>query len=387
MNKPEVSTEVLPLVLDGVLRPAGPGRLTANLPSPVVQNHAANLTRLADGTLACVWFGGTMEGMGDISVYLSRLKPGSEQWSPAEKLSDDPTRSEQNPLLFVAPDTRVWLLYTSQPAGDQDRSIVKRRISEDGGQTFGPVDVLCDVPGTFVRQPIIVNGAGDWLLPLFRCIGVPGRRWTGDADFASVLISPDAGKSWTMHDIPNSIGAVHMNIVPLGGTEMAAFYRHRFAENVLRSHSADGGLTWSAPLPTNLPNNNSSIQAIGLRDGRIAIAYNHSNATMSSDRRTSLYDEIEGEAESSTVPQPERPAIWGVPRAPLSVAFSSDGGETFTGRIDLATGDGYCLTNNSRDGLNREYSYPSILEAPDGSLDVAFTVYRRTIRHTRLRLS
>jgi hypothetical protein len=28
---------------------------------------------------------------------------------------------------------------------------------------------------------------------------------------------------------------------------------------------------------------------------------------------------------------------------------------------DLETGDGFCLTNNSKDGLNREFSYPSIL--------------------------
>ena len=29
-------------------------------------------------------------------------------------------------------------------------------------------------------------------------------------------------------------------------------------------------------------------------------------------------------------------------------------------------GDGYCLSNNSKDGLNREYSYPSIIQGSDG---------------------
>jgi predicted neuraminidase len=373
--------------MDGVLRPVAPGRSDAFLPCKTVQNHAANLCRLPDGTLACVWFGGTMEGMGDISVYMSRLAPGSERWSDVEKLSDDAAKSEQNPLLFVAPDGRVWLLYTSQTAGDQDGAIVKRRISGDGGRTFGPVETLTDVPGTFVRQPIVVNGRGEWLLPLFRCIGIPGRRWTGDRDFASVLISADQGRSWTMPDVPDSIGAVHMNIVPLGGDEMAALYRHRFAENVLVSHSHDGGRTWSAPVATNLPNNNSSVQAVALRSGQVAIVYNHSSAATSTDRRTSLYDEIEGEnATPDAVPaaDDERKAIWGVPRAPLSLAFSKDGGRTFGERIDLEIGDGYCLTNNSKDGLNREFSYPSILEAPDGGLDIAFTYYRRAIKHVRL---
>ena len=379
--------EQIATLMDGVVRRVDAVRSDAFLPCATVQNHAANLAYLPDGTLTCVWFGGTMEGMGDISVYLSRLAPGSETWSPAEQLSDDAAKSEQNPLLFVAPDGKVWLLYTSQTSGNQDGSVVKRRISVDGGKTFGPVDTLCDVPGTFVRQPIIINGRGEWLLPLFRCIKIPGQRWTGDADFASVLISADAGANWTMHDVPDSIGAVHMNIVPLAGAEMAAFYRHRFAEYVLRSVSSDGGRTWSAPVPTNLPNNNSSVQAIKLRSGKIAIVYNHSSAATSSDRRLSLYDEIEGEEPDSApvaTASSERKAIWGVPRAPLSLAFSGDDGMTFTDRLDLETGDGYCLTNNSKDGLNREFSYPSILEGPEGALHVAFTYFRRAIKHVRL---
>lgn len=373
--------------MDGKLHQVSAGRTDAFLPSPTVQNHAANLSLLPDGTLACVWFGGTMEGMGDISVYLSRLAPGSDTWSAPEKMSDDAQKSEQNPLLFNAPDGKVWLLYTSQTSGHQDGAVVKRRISEDGGKSFGAASVLCDIAGTFVRQPIIVNDRGEWLLPVFRCIGRPGTRWSGDVDTAAVLISTDAGTSWTMHDVPDSIGAVHMNIVPLGGDEMVALYRNRFSEQVLRSRSHDGGRRWSAPETTELPNNNSSIQAVRTGDGRIAIVYNHANASMSDDRRLSLYDEIEGDEPVATEPaaEPEgRKAVWGVPRAPLSLAFSSDGGATFGERIDLETGDGFCLTNNSKDGLNREFSYPSILATDDGTIHVAFTYFRRAIKYVRL---
>ncbi len=371
---------------DGEIRATDPTRREAFLPAATVQCHAANLAYLPDGTLTCVWFGGTMEGMGDISIYMSRLAPGASHWSAAEKLSDDPQRSEQNPLLFVAPDGKIWLLYTSQPAGNQDQSIVKRRISTDGGKTFGPVSTLCDTPGTFIRQPIVINRHGEWLLPLFRCIGIPGERWTGDKDFASVLISRDAGDTWSMHDVPQSVGAVHMNIIDLGKDQMVAFYRHRFAEHILRSRSSDAGRNWSAPEPTNLPNNNSSVQATRLADGRIAMVYNHSNAANSTDRRLSLYDEIEGDLSSPATPAPanRRKAVWGVPRAPMSLAFSSDGGATFGDRLDVETGDGYCLTNNSKDGLNRELSYPSIISGPDGGLYLAFTYHRRAIKLVQL---
>ncbi|MCU0820107.1 MAG: glycosyl hydrolase, partial [Beijerinckiaceae bacterium] len=60
--------------MDGILRPRDglQGQQEAFLPSPCPQNHAANLMTLGDGALACVWFGGTQEGMADISVHFSR---------------------------------------------------------------------------------------------------------------------------------------------------------------------------------------------------------------------------------------------------------------------------------------------------------------------------
>jgi predicted neuraminidase len=301
-------------------------------------------------------------------------------------MSDDPAKSEQNPLIFKAPDGKVWLLYTSQTSGNQDGSVVKFRISDDGGKVFGPVRILCDLPGTFVRQPIVVNSAGSWLLPVFRCIKIAGQRWSGDADTAGVLISQDQGKSWQMTDVLDSVGAVHMNILTPDGADMIAFYRNRFSEQVLSSRSNDDGETWSAPQAIDLPNNNSSIQATRLKDGTIAMVYNHSNALMSDARRLSLYDELEGgEANGATAASNAgRKAVWGVPRAPLSLAFSRDGGNSFFRHIDLDTGDGYCLSNNSKDLLNREFSYPSIIQGPDGTLHIAYTYYRRAIKYVRL---
>ena len=100
-----------------------------------------------------------------------------------------------------------------------------------------------------------------------------------------------------------------------------------------------------------------------------------------------IYDEIEGDVGPNGAVAPvveRRKAIWGVPRAPLSLAFSSDGGETFGGRVDVELGDGYCLTNNSKDGLNRELSYPSIIAGQDGRLHLAFTYHRRAIKYVGL---
>jgi predicted neuraminidase len=148
--------------MDGALRPHATerDRIEAMLPSPCVQNHAANLCCLPDGTLACDWFGGTMEGMGDIFVWMSRRAPGADHWSQAERLSDRADRSEQNPVLFVAPDGAVWLFHTSQPGGRQDACEIHCRRSGDDGRTFGPVSRLGDFTGVFVRRPPMIGPGG-----------------------------------------------------------------------------------------------------------------------------------------------------------------------------------------------------------------------------------
>ena len=162
-----------------------------------MQNHAANIMPLANGDLGCVWFGGTQEGMADISVWFSRLEKGGSQWSQAEKLSDDPTRSEQNPILFPAPDGRLWLFWTAQKSGNQDTAFVRYRISADDGRSWGPIETLFgprEGCGTFIRQPLVVLDNGDWLLPVFYCHGAPGRKWVGDDDTSAVKISSDGGR-------------------------------------------------------------------------------------------------------------------------------------------------------------------------------------------------
>jgi predicted neuraminidase len=76
--------------------------------------------------------------------------------------------------------------------------------------------------------------------------------------------------------------------------------------------------------------------------------------------------------------------VWGVPRAPMTLAISEDGGRTWPYKRNLEVGDGYCMTNNSREQLNREYSYPSIKQGPDAALHIAFTYFRQAIKYVRV---
>ena len=140
--------------------PGDPARLECFIPTPCVQNHAGFIAPLPGGDLGCVWFGGTQEGIPDISVHFSRLPAGATRWTEAEKLSDDPTRSEQNPLLFNAPDGTLWVLWTAQTGGNQDTAMVRRRISRDGGLSWGAIETLIPAfgPYKFAKARTIFNG-------------------------------------------------------------------------------------------------------------------------------------------------------------------------------------------------------------------------------------
>jgi predicted neuraminidase len=107
---------------------------------------------------------------------------------------------------------------------------------------------------------------------------------------------------------------------------------------VFRSDSADGGLTWSAAYPTDLPNNNSGLDLDRLGDGTLVLAFNP----------------VEGN--------------WGR-RHPISLAASVDNGATWTPLQDLETEEG-------------EFSYPAVVAA-GGELHVTYTWNRKNIVHHR----
>jgi predicted neuraminidase len=356
------------------------------LPAPAVQNHAANLATLPNGDVGCVWFGGTQEGVPDISIWFSRLT--GDIWGEPVKLSADDTRSEQNPVLATAPNGDLWLLYTAQRAGHQDTAEVRLRVSTDGGASWSPHQTLFPATasgGVFVRQPPVLLPSGRWLLPVFHCVATPGQAWVGDHDTSAVMISDDGGATWQERPVPESTGCVHMNVHPLADGTLLALFRSRWADHIYQSVSTDDGWTWTAPTPTTLPNNNSSIQYVPLRDGSLALVYNHSSRENATGRRASLYDEIsdDGVADTQAPAEATGAAFWGAPRAPMTLALSTDNGRTWQGR-NLEEGDGHCLTNNSRDKLNRELSYPSIIQTRDGMLHIAYTHFRQAIKYVRV---
>ena len=354
--------------------------LSSNLiPTPCSSNHASNMLELESGDILCTWFGGSMEGSDDISVYLSRYDKQIRKWQTPVKISGDPTRSEQNPVLFQLNEKEIWIYYTAQLKTDQGTSVVRIRKSADQGATWSEEQDLFTEPGTFVRQTPVINPDGRILLPVFHSNIVEAFG----NDSSSVYVSSDGGKTWNVEAVPESNGCVHMNIL---SDSQVAFYRRRRADYIFRSTSADGGITWSKPEPTPLSNNNSSIQARVLADGRVAMIFNDRAATGAANESSVPPWVQDKEAFLSKCEITERSAIWGVPRNPLVLAVSNDQGRTWDKVLTIEDDPDLKSDHDEEGAFIGDYSYPSMIQTKDGNLQICYSYLRDCIKHVVIEL-
>lgn len=354
-----------------------------------VQNHAPQLCWVTPSLLACVWMAGGREGTAGMGIYLSLLERDAERWTEPQHISQDPERSEQNPLLFVSGD-RLHLIHTAQrsrapgesvPAAGstfsmqwtarlRHQSISVAELEQGAGlEAWTPASDLLDQPA-FCRHPPHRRADGRWLLPIYRSLEAGGAF---GHDHSEVLLLEPEGRPAAepfLMPVPLSTGRVHGSIVvSADGQGLLQFFRSRLADRIYRSCADVDGQNWSEPEPVFLPNNNSSIQALRLSSGRLAMIYNR----------------------FCFEPDPDHPQSWGEahwPRTrwPLSLALSEDDGLTWPWIRDLDTGLGFCGTANW--SLNGQLAYPTLLEGLPGELHLAYSwAGRAAIRYLCLQES
>jgi predicted neuraminidase len=308
---------------------------------PTPSCHASTVVELSNGDFLASWFGGTKEGAPDVAIWMSRRTPAG--WSPPREAAREPEVATYNPVLFHSGDGVLWLYYKF---GTSPGSwAAARESSRDEGSTWSAIEHLpAGLYGPIRAKPLVLgNGVilsgtsvesyGTWACWIERSTD-NGRTWKRIGPIAAPLslaaTPPGQGK-------PH--GIIQPSLVDLGNGHIRLYARStNNIGRICQSDSLDNGFTWSAVQATALPNPNSGLDVIRLRDGRFVMVYNNT----------------------------------AIGRTPLNLAVSTDG-EKWTNFHDLETGPG-------------EYSYPSLIQARNGDCVLTYTWNRVKIRFVRFPL-
>ena len=307
--------------------------------APFRECHASTLVELPNGDLLAAWFGGREEGDKSVAIWLSR-KPLGGAWSAPVRVASYGEVPCWNPVLFRDSKDVVWLFFKVGP--NEESWIGAYRTSNDGGNAWSDITYLpAGLLGPIRNKPILLSN-GDILAGSSKEAGMrrgdsrpePYWSWAAWAE-----LSEDGGKTWTIHGpiiYPGeNFGIIQPTLWESKPGHIKMLLRSsELIGYICESASTDGGKTWTPARPTSLPNPDSGIDAVRMRDGTIALVYNHTKHG----------------------------------RTPLNLALSSDDGNTwgFPYALEVAPG---------------EFSYPAIIQAGDGMLHITYTWKRRRIKH------
>eukprot|EP00899_Mesostigma_viride_P026814 jgi/Mesvir1/7317/Mv19132-RA.1 len=358
---------------------------------PFPMAHAATIVETTSGTLVASFFGGTRETAPDTAIYVCRYENGA--WTtplevahgrveakanaalatgggdpqvPGDEAVAQPAPT-WNPVLWQAPEGGPLLLfYKTGPIPRRWKGKLKRSFDE--GLTWGPEEELLGI-GPVKNRPLLLPN-GTLLCPS----STEEKGWQSHIEMTS-----DLGATWTIGPpfgpsklpaiqptfLQHPCGRLQMLARPLGNYILTASYGPgemntgvpadrsspslgggdepgpSISESASESDadgSQSGAWGWSSLSELSLPNPNSGIDAVTLRDGRHLLVYNH---VMRRGKR-------------------------GV-RFPLQVALSEDG-MNWHASIMLEPSKG-------------EFSYPSVIQASDDLVHIVYTWNRKTIRH------
>jgi predicted neuraminidase len=296
---------------------------------PFPSCHASTIIQNGKGLMAA-WFGGTAEKNPDVGIWISKYLKG--KWTKPVEVADGVQHKDKrypcwNPVLF---DTgkEILLFYKVGPSPSTWWGELK--ISDDSGKTWSrgyrlPEDII----GPVKNKPVLLNN-GYLLCPS----STENEGWRVHMEFTA-----DNGLTWERTPALNerNTGAIQPSILFHKDGSIQMLCRSTVSK-ILTSWSEDNGRTWSELTSTSLPNPNSGIDAVTLKDGRQLLIYNHLNKG----------------------------------RYSLNAAISDDG----------LVWNAAALLENEKQGT--EFSYPAVIQTNDGLVHVTYTWNRKQIKHVVL---
>jgi predicted neuraminidase len=299
---------------------------------PFPSCHASTIAETADGLVAA-WFGGTAEKNPDVGIWVSRFSDG--KWTiPVEVANGiqhkDLRYPTWNPVLFNT-GTEIKLFYKVGP--DCSKWWGEVISSDDNGKTWSNRKRLPEgIWGPIKNKPVLLEN-GFLLCP---------SSTEYDGWRVHMERTADMGETWERTEALNGkeVSAIQPTVLIHPDGKLQILNRSK-QKQIFSSWSSDFGQTWSNLEPIQLPNPNSGIDAVTLKDGRHVLIYNHI--------------------------KPE--GSWGG-RNMLNLAVSEDG---------ITWNAGILLENDSNS--KGEYSYPAVIQTSDGMIHITYTWKRKLVKH------
>lgn len=330
---------ILALVFCSLGVHSAPKKITAKLltsefiyeTAPFPSCHASTIVETKKGLLAA-WFGGTDESNPDVCIYTSSCIKG--KWS-APVLAADGIENEKlryacwNPVLFKRDNGDIILYYKVGINPREWWGMYK--VSKDQGNSWS---VAYRIPGKLLgpiknKPERLKDGS-----ILYPTSVETKQNWTVYMEQSDQELN-----NWKKTEIDNKgINAIQPTILFHNDGKIQLLCRTK-EKRVAESWSSDQGQSWTPLQLTNLPNNNSGLDAVTLKDGTQLLICN--------------------------------PIEKG--RNKLSVLVSPDG-KAWSDLVVL------------EDQPKGEFSYPAIIQANDGTVHITYTWNREKIKYVHLNI-
>ena len=354
--------------------------------------HAPSVVELKDGSLRAVWFSGSREGAGDVSVQTAVMNAATGQWGSESTLFDRQqlqrgllryVKKIGNPVIARVPDGSLHLWMVNVSLGGWAGSAISWARSVDDGMTWSAPRRLVTSP--FLNISTLVKGA-----PLAMADGSVGLPVYHEfiTKFAEVLHISAQGQVTDKTRIPGSHSSLQPVVLVASPVKADVYMRASQGGRVVTSATNDAGQTWAPARSVNLPNPDSAMAGLVASSGDKWLALNPTaagrqsmallKATSVGSFETAKTLFVEGSAAASqagnSLSITDHSALLG---RELKAQGASDADiQAYIGSAARQLcGSSTCA---------KEFSYPFLLQTRDGGIHLVYTWHRSRIKHVRI---